>query len=97
MRNRLVERAIQMAMIAGAVLMLPACGSHDGASNDAGNHGGSAGNSGGGGGGSSDSSGSGANGTDLGENDMDSNVAQVDAANSTTVAGPKGTTGNGPR
>lgn len=89
MHNPIHRSAIPMILTAGVALVLSACGNHDGASNAASSNSGGA---------NSDGSGdSGANGTDFGENDMDSNVAQIDTANSTTVGGPKSgnATGNG--
>ena len=80
MRNMILNQAIRMMMIGSAALMLPSCG-HDDASNN------SSGGGGGGGGSGSDGSQSGASNADFGDNDMDSNVAQMDPANSTTADG----------
>ena len=82
MRNTVLDRTIRMMMIAGAALMLASCGHGDASNNSSG---------GGGGGASGNDSGSGAEGVtdnaDLGDNDMDGNVAQLDQANGTTVSG----------
>jgi len=85
MRGSFLGPSIRMAMLAGVILTVSACGSQGDTSN-----GSSGGNTG-----TKDNSGadSAANSVDYGDNDMDSNIAQIDAANSTTVSG--GTKNNG--
>ena len=90
MRILVLDRTIRTALVASAALLLAACG-HNGASND------SNGSGGGGGGGSDAASGTdnGTSNAELGDNDMDSNLAQTDAANGTTVGSPAKAAGNG--
>ena len=85
MRASFFGQSIRMAMLAGVILTVSACGGHGDTSN-----GSSSGNTG-----TKDNSGgdSAANSVDYGDNDMDSNIAQIDAANSTTFGG--GTKNNG--
>ena len=74
------KRAARAMMAVGIALATAACSHGDTANNS----GGSAGNASGANSGSTAAD-SAASNTDLGENDMDSNVAQYDTANSTTV------------
>jgi len=79
-RNPIVTRAIHVGLVASAALIASSCGSHGGSSNNASGAGGSS-DAG------ADSFENEAKNGDYGENDMDSNVAQSDAANGTTVSG----------
>jgi hypothetical protein len=77
MRKAVFASAVRAAMIASVALIASSCGKHDDSSN------GSSGN----GGASASATDSAANSADFGDNDMDSNVAQTDTANSTMAGG----------
>ena len=85
MRSSDLNRGIMIVLTASAAMLLASCGSHD-SSNSSNGSGGSA-NSNSGGGGGADSFDSAAKNGDYGDNNMDSNVAQTDTANSTTASG----------
>jgi len=79
-RKPIVTRAIHVGLVLSAALIASSCGSHGGSSNNASGAGGSS-DAG------ADSFENAARNGDYGDNDMDSNVAQLDAANGTTVSG----------
>ena len=85
MRSSGLKRGMMIGLTTSAAMLLASCGSHDSSNSSNGSSGSANSNAGGGSG--ADSFDSAAKNGDYGENNMDSNVAQTDTANSTASSG----------